>query len=53
MTWHFRPFYIATAQGVRPANLQDPEDARAMREYIQHHEKALERRRKEDRRRRK
>jgi hypothetical protein len=46
MTWHFKPFYIATNEGVREADLTNPEDAKAIKEYIEHQREKLNGRRR-------
>jgi 5-bromo-4-chloroindolyl phosphate hydrolysis protein len=46
VTWHFKPFYIATNEGVREADLTNHEDAKAIKEYIEHQREKLNERRK-------
>jgi hypothetical protein len=41
VTWHFKPFYIATNEGVREADLTNPEDAKAIQEYVNHQRRKL------------
>jgi hypothetical protein len=36
MTWHFKPFYIATPSGIREADLTNPKDLKAVQEYVSH-----------------
>jgi hypothetical protein len=44
VTWHFKPFYISTNEGVREADLTNQEDLKAVQEYVSHQKGKLRKR---------